>query len=338
MLFAPIFHAWERRIHAATPDRVVRPFEWGFEWAGLDDRTAGDRPLAYFADTVAGIMADTAAFYATTPAPSAELDAHGVVRFDSALRTPHAENNVVHARYFPSADRTRRAAVVVLPQWNSDGDGHVGLSRLLARFGMSALRLSLPYHDLRMPPELSRADYIVSANVGRTLQVCRQAVLDARRAVMWLAERGYERVGILGTSLGSCLSMLTAAHEPLVRAAALNHVSPFFADVVWDGLSTQHVRAGLEGRITLDDLAAAVAADQPAARISRACDARPRCSSTPGTISPSRSASRSASSPISARWTCRTRSSCCRAATTAPVCRRSSGWTATCSRSSCTGC
>ncbi len=254
MLFAPIFHAWERRIHAATPDRVVRPFEWGFEWAGLDDRTAGDRPLAHFADTVAGIMADTAAFYATTPAPSAELDAHGVVRFDSALRTPHAENNVVHARYFPSADRTRRAAVVVLPQWNSDGDGHVGLSRLLARFGMSALRLSLPYHDLRMPPELSRADYIVSANVGRTLQVCRQAVLDARRAVMWLAERGYERVGILGTSLGSCLSMLTAAHEPLVRAAALNHVSPFFADVVWDGLSTQHVRAGLEGRITLDDL------------------------------------------------------------------------------------
>jgi dienelactone hydrolase len=105
-----------------------------------------------------------------------------------------------------------------------------------------------------MPPELSRADYIVSANVGRTLAVCRQAVVDARRAVMWLAARGYERIGILGTSLGSCLSMLTAAHEPLVRAAALNHVSPLFADVVWGGLSTEHVRAGLEGHISLDDL------------------------------------------------------------------------------------
>jgi hypothetical protein len=119
---------------------------------------------------------------------------------------------------------------------------------------MSGLRLSLPYHDVRMPPELSRADYIVSANVCRTLAVCRQAVLDARRAVMWLAARGYERVGILGTSLGSCLSMLTAAHEPLVRAAALNHVSPYFADVVWEGLSTRHVRAGLEGRVTPDVL------------------------------------------------------------------------------------
>ena len=34
-------------------------------------------------------------------------------------------------------------------------------------------------------------------------------------------------------------SMLTAAHEPLIRAQALNHVSPWFADVVWRGLSTR---------------------------------------------------------------------------------------------------
>ena len=48
--------------------------------------------------------------------------------------------------------------------------------------------------------------------------------------------------------------MLTAAHEPRIRAAALNHVSPWFADVVWRGLSTRHVRQGLEGHIDLDTL------------------------------------------------------------------------------------
>jgi dienelactone hydrolase len=103
-----------------------------------------------------------------------------------------------------------------------------------------------------MPPELHRADYIVSANVARTLQICRQAVLDARRAIAWLAAEGYDRIGILGTSLGSCLALLTTAHEPLIRAEALNHISPHFADVVWRGLSTQHVRAGLDGHIELD--------------------------------------------------------------------------------------
>jgi len=155
---------------------------------------------------------------------------------------------------FSGAGSRGRAAVLVLPQWNADPRGHVGLCRLLAWNGMSALRLSLPYHDQRMPPELHRADYIVSANVARTVQVCRQAVLDARRAIAWLAAQGYDRIGMLGTSLGSCLALLTTAHEPLINAQALNHISPHFADVVWRGLSTRHVREGLEGHIELDVL------------------------------------------------------------------------------------
>jgi dienelactone hydrolase len=179
----------------------------------------------------------------------------GALSFPSALRTPHPENNIVHGVYFRSVrpDRGRRA-VVVLPQWNADPDGHAGLCHLLNRFGVSALRLSLPYHDARKPPELNRADYIVSSNIGRTVQVCRQAVMDARRAVGWLAKQGYERIGILGTSLGSCLALLTAAHEPRIRVQALNHISPYFADVVWRGLSTAHVRTGLDGHIGLEQL------------------------------------------------------------------------------------
>jgi dienelactone hydrolase len=200
---------------------------------------------------VNAIMQDTDAFF--TPAPTTEYTfSSGTLTFPSALVTPHPENNVVHARLFPARDKRR--AVVVLPQWNADSGGHIGLAQLLARVGINALRLSKPYHDVRMPPELTRADYIVSANVVRTLQVCRQAVLDARRALWWLRDQGYERLGLLGTSLGSCLSMLTASHEPLVRAQALNHVSPFFADVVWRGVSTSHVREGLNGHIDLETL------------------------------------------------------------------------------------
>jgi hypothetical protein len=86
------------------------------------------------------------------------------------------------------------------------------------------------------------------------VQVCRQAVLDARRALRWLANEGYGPLGIVGTSLGSCLSLLTTAHEPLIRAQALNHISPHFADVVWRGLSTQHVRQGFGEHLDLGAL------------------------------------------------------------------------------------
>jgi hypothetical protein len=252
-VIARAFHRWEHRLASASTDRVVRPFEWGLEWLADQQLPEGD-PADVLQRWGERTVAASEAFYAVEPAGDAQLDDDWLT-FTSAITTPHRENNTVYGRYFPErSPRGRRRAVVVLPQWNSDAGGHVGLCRLLNRFGITALRLSLPYHDGRMPRELTRADYIVSANIGRTAQVCRQAVLDARRAVQWLHSRGYESIGILGTSLGSCLSMLTAAHEPLIRAAALNHVSPFFADVVWRGLSTRHVRATLDGRVTLDQL------------------------------------------------------------------------------------
>jgi pimeloyl-ACP methyl ester carboxylesterase len=251
-VIAKFFHDWERRLASVTTDRVVRPFEWGLDWLdlGADHGSAPDAALRAWA---LDATRDSDRFYHVDPPAAVDFDGHHLA-FDSAVTTPHPENNTVRARFFPARDGARRRAVVVLPQWNADSASHTGLCEVLARFGVSALRLTLPYHDARMPPELSRADYIVSSNVGRTVQVCRQAVLDARRAVQWLHAEGYERIGIVGTSLGSCLAMLTAAHEPLLRAAAFNHVSPWFADVVWEGLSTEHVRQGLDGQITLDVL------------------------------------------------------------------------------------
>ncbi|MBI4265147.1 MAG: abhydrolase domain-containing 18 [Acidobacteria bacterium] len=270
-----LFHAWERRLASVTKDRVVRPFEWGLDWISPN----GHEPLPpeeRLRRWVDEVMRETEAFFHAPTTREYQFDEAdperlrrgeaGTLRFPTALTTPHPSNNVVVARWFPArgeppvgslagtAARRSGRAVLVLPQWNADVEGHVGLSRLLARLGVSALRLSLPYHDERMPPELARADYIVSSNIARTVQVCRQAVLDARRAIAWLAMQGYERIGILGTSLGSCLAMLTTAHEPLIRAQALNHVSPWFADVVWRGLSTRHVREGLNGHIDLERL------------------------------------------------------------------------------------
>jgi hypothetical protein len=269
-VLAPIFHNWERRLASISKDRVVRPFDWGLDWLPPTAPQDGP-PEARIGAWVDEAMCDSTAFF--TPPPTADFTFEsaspalaaggeaGTLRFPSAYVSPYAENNLVAARWFPSEaarlatpDRGRGPAVLVMAQWNSNGEGHIGLAKLLAKFGLSALRISLPYHDVRMPPELTRADYIVSANVVRTLQSCRQAVLDARRAIDWLTGQGFERIGILGTSLGSCLALLTTAHEPRIHAQALNHVSPWFADVVWRGLSTRHVRDGLEGHIDLERL------------------------------------------------------------------------------------
>ena len=253
-MIAPLFHRWERRLASVDTNRVVRPFDWGLEWIGEDP--AAPDPGRLVAEWSRAALADTDRFYAATPTAEYER-VDDRLRFPSSVETPYPENNTVTVRVFPARDTGRlrpRRAVVVLPQWNSDPQGHVGLCQLFARYGLTALRMCLPYHEDRRPPELERADYIVSANIARTIQANRQAVLDVRRAVDWLAREGYERIGIIGTSLGSCLSMLAMAHDDRIRAGAFNHVSPYFADVTWRGLSTRHVRAGLEGHVTLEQL------------------------------------------------------------------------------------
>jgi len=241
---------WETRLATRDSNRVVRPFEWGLEWLDLEENKAD--PASCVGSYAKRAIEESDRFFAYQT-PSDYRFSANVLTFTSPLPSGYSENDQVTADYFPSS-KSRGRAVVVLPQWNADEQGHVGLCKLMNHFGLSALRMSMPYHDRRMPPELERADYHVSSNIGRTIHACRQAAIDARACLDWLEQKGYSRLGVLGTSLGSCIAFLVAAHDARVRAGAFNHVSTNFGDVVWTGLSTRHVREGLEGHVTQEQL------------------------------------------------------------------------------------
>jgi len=170
------------------------------------------------------------------------------LRFTSPERTPYPENDLVNARWYPVEPHKGqpRQAIVVLPQWNADGLSHNALCDIFNKMGISALRLSMPYHDIRRPAELERSDYAVSANIGRTIAACRQAVVDIRCCVDWLEEQGFEHFGVLGTSLSSCYGYMATAHDPRLRVNAFNHASTAFGDVVWAGQSTRHIQQALQ--------------------------------------------------------------------------------------------
>ncbi len=264
--YAHLMCRWENHLATRDTDRVVRPFEWGLDWMGLE-LGDGEDPRGRVRERTSCWLADSDAFYSYEQPRDYDLRA-GHLTFTSPIETPYPENNVVHAEWLP-ARRHQGRAVVVLPQWNADADGHMGLGRLLNRFGISALRMSLAYHDRRKPAETARADYHVSSNVGRTIHAGRQSVIDARACLDWLEMQGYDRLGVLGTSLGSCVAFITAAHDPRPRTAVLNHVSMYFGDVVWTGISTRHVRDGIGNAITQDELRDYWAVISPASFLER---------------------------------------------------------------------
>jgi hypothetical protein len=263
--YARWIDAWERGLSNRDTDRTVRPFTWGLEWLGAPE--TADNPSDYVKDYVRqAVECSEGYFSCQRPADFALEGRH--LTFTSPLLSFHPENNRVHADFFPAARDSGRA-VLVLPQWNAGASGHVALCRMLNRFGLTALRMSMAYHDRRMPPELQRADYHVSSNVGRTIHACRQSALDARCCLDWLESQGYRRLGILGTSLGSCIAFLVAAHDRRLRAGVYNHVSMYFGDVVWTGLATRHVREGFGEELTQDQLREYWRVISPAAYVGR---------------------------------------------------------------------
>jgi hypothetical protein len=164
----------------------------------------GDDPRSLFRNHTARVMAASEEFYALAPVTDYRLEGDQLT-WTSGVHTPSPENNTARARFFPAKSKNgqrSRKAVVVLPQWNAQPQSHVEACRIFNMIGMSALRLTLPYHLERKPPELERADHLVSTNIGRTIESMRQAVLDTRAAVQWLKSEGYEQIGILGTSVG----------------------------------------------------------------------------------------------------------------------------------------
>ena len=285
-LYAKWMYAWETALTTRDTNRIVRPLEWGEDWIqefvpaarlGETDSefkrmvrlnesivTRADEFFGYEVPTDFRLEMRHPQLFPTNVRPETleqareyrrlEESGEGVkaefLRFTSPVRTRYPENDIVNARWYPAPAEKQagkpKQAMIVMPQWNADAFSHNALCTLFNRFGISALRLSKPYHDIRRPAELERSDYAVSSNVGRTIAACRQAVVDIRSCIDWLEQQGYEQFGVLGTSLGSCYAFIAAAFDPRLRVCAFNHASTQFGDVVWTGQSTRHIRAAFE--------------------------------------------------------------------------------------------
>ena len=260
-------HNRERHFAMLEDNRIVRPFEWGTEY--INDHANGDDPRKLFDEYSKKTVANSEDFFFSPEISDfkfeiskpesqisnlkSQISDSNWLTWTSGIVTQSPENNTAYAKYFPS-DNNKKSAVLVLPHWNAKAGTYFDLCKIFNKLGMSALRLTLPYHEERMPSELDRADYLVAPNVGRTLQSLRQSVVDTRSAVTWLKQQGYEKIGIVGTSIGSCVGFFAFTHDMRIDAAVFNHVSGYPADIVWHGLSTYHVKESIGDNMTLDEL------------------------------------------------------------------------------------
>jgi dienelactone hydrolase len=243
---------YEHRRWTTDDNRRVQPFHWGLEHIGgsPDDPNPGAFVRAYAENAIES----SREWYASSPASDYLLDRDNVLTFTSSIESPCPENNTVHAQLFPAKKPASGPAVLLLPNWNAKWHGQNGLCHWIQRLGITVLKMSMPYHDRRMAHGHERADQICGPNIGLTLQANRQAVQDARRSLHWLEQQGYTKLGIIGTSIGSSVGYIALVHDERVRAGGFFHVSTYYADVISQGMTTNHVWEGLRNHVTVDEL------------------------------------------------------------------------------------
>ena len=137
------------------------------------------------------------------------------VRFPSAVQSPHAENNVVHAEYYRPRKPGRFPCVVVLDITGGDQKLSRVIARHLAQNDIGGLFVQMAYYGPRRPKNTNLR--LLSYDFGHTFDAIQQTVLDLRRAAAWMESRpevDKNHLGIMGTSLGSFMAALTAEMEP----------------------------------------------------------------------------------------------------------------------------
>lgn len=175
----------------------------------------------------------------------------GWLKFPSDMSTDVEENNIVWAKITESGSFDR--VMVVFHHWNATARNYQ-IANFFAQRGITVVEIAMPYHFERSRPGSMYADFMLSPNLGRTIQSLRQAVWDGRKLIRWLKSVGYREIYVFGMSLGSWVAGLIAAHDVAVSKASLFLTGGSLADMVWTGRATRSIRASLEPAIDLSDL------------------------------------------------------------------------------------
>ncbi len=106
---------------------------------------------------------------------------------------------------------------------------------------------TLPFHFQREPENsLYSGEFMVSANIDRTVKSTQQAVVDLRTLIQWIKANKKGPVILIGVSLGGFITNLTSLIEPKIDGL----VSVFYANrlsySIWHTSPGKYIKKDLE--------------------------------------------------------------------------------------------
>lgn len=118
---------------------------------------------------------------------------------------------------------------------------------IMNNLGWNMYYYTLPYHLERQPEaSLYSGEFMVSANINRTVESTRQAIVDLRALIQWMKNNKQGPVIIIGVSLGGFISNLVATLESEIDALVSIFYSNRLSYSIWNTIPGKYIRRDLE--------------------------------------------------------------------------------------------
>lgn len=184
----------------------------------------------------------------------------GCFQYETQVTTEFQCNNHVIGRYYEKKASNSDVNVVMVHGWRSNGHHHLENIYLegFKKQGYNLYFYTLPYHLERAPASsLYSGEYMVSANIDRTLNSIKQAVTDLRGLIKWIKANRGGKVILIGVSLGGYLTNLTSVLEKEIDALISVMYANSLAFSIWNSSPGKYIKKDLlQGGFTYEDLIA----------------------------------------------------------------------------------
>ncbi len=170
------------------------------------------------------------------------------LEYATAVPTGQPNNDRVSGFYLERIGAEKAPTVIYLHGW-LEFDAGLALRLPLSWFGplgCNILALHLPFHFGRAAKGSFSGELSITANLPLAIKGLQQAVSDVRQARHWLQhERGIERIGIVGKSLGGLVEAVTLAADDGFTAGVLAVPATSTRSTLWKSRYTSLIRRDL---------------------------------------------------------------------------------------------
>jgi predicted alpha/beta-fold hydrolase len=172
----------------------------------------------------------------------------GSFHYNSPIHSGDPDNDLARGICYLNQNGEEPVHVIIVHGWRSDS-----LNKFKSIFlkqmqhkGYNVYFPTLPYHFDRASRSLYSGEYMISANVERTITAIRQAVVEIRALIQWLKQNKGGKVVLIGISLGGYISNLVSLYEKEIDVLVSVMYANDLSYEIWHTPIGKHIKKDLK--------------------------------------------------------------------------------------------